>query len=184
MTGKSQEIVKIPAERVAALVGRNGEAKKQIEKAAGVRLKVDEEGEVMIEGDAEKIFFAKDVVRAVGRGFEPRVALKILREGFHFHVINLKEYTNTNNAMRRIKGRIIGEKGRIKDEIENAADSHISIYGHTVGVIGPMDSVQIALEAVGMIINGAMHSTVLNYLAKAKRNLMLLRMKGGRGRYG
>ncbi|MGB9719104.1 MAG: KH domain-containing protein [Candidatus Anstonellales archaeon] len=178
MNEKAQEIVKIPTERVAALIGKNGETKKQVEKAAGVKLRVDKEGEVVIEGDAEKIFFVKDVVRAVGRGFEAMVALKILREGYHFHIINLKDYANTENAMKRIKGRIIGEEGKIKTEIENAADSYISVYGHTVGIIGPMDSIQIAIEAIGMIIDGAMHSTVLNYLAKARRDLMLSRMKG------
>ncbi len=179
MSERVQEIVKIPAERVAALIGKNGEIKKQVEKAAGVKLMVDKEGDVIVEGEAEKIFFAKDVIRAVGRGFEARVALKILKEGYHFHIINLKDYASTENAMKRIKGRIIGEEGRIKTEIENAADSYVSVYGHTVGIIGPIDGIQIATEAIGMIIEGAMHSTVLNYLAKARRDLMLSRMKGG-----
>ncbi|MEM4194702.1 MAG: KH domain-containing protein [Candidatus Anstonellales archaeon] len=178
MSERAQEIIKIPAERVAALIGENERIKKEVEDAAGVRIKANEEGEVMLEGDADKIYFAKDVVRAIGRGFEARVALKILKEGYHFHIINLKEYANSENAMRRIKGRIIGEKGRIKSEIENASDSYISVYGHTVCVIGPVDSIDIATEAISMIIEGAMHSTVLNYLAKARKNLMLSRIRG------
>jgi ribosomal RNA assembly protein len=173
-----EEIVKIPAERVAALLGKNGEMKKQIEKDAGVRLKVDKEGDVIIEGKAENIFFVKDVIRAVGRGFEGRIALKILKEGYNFHLINLREYANTENGIRRIKARIIGKDGRIKSEIENATDSYISLYGHTVGIIGPIDSIEIAIQAINMIIEGAMHSTVLNYLAKERRNLMLSRMRG------
>lgn len=178
MSEETQETVRIPAERVAALIGKNGETKKEVEKAAGVELKVDEEGEVVVKGEAEKVYFAKDVINAIGRGFEARVALKILKEGYHFHLINLKEYANTKNAMKRIKGRIIGEGGRIKSEIENASDSYISVYGHTVGVIGPIDSIGIATEAISMIIEGAMHSTVLNYLAKARKNLLLSRMRG------
>jgi len=175
-----QEVVKIPAERVVALIGKGGETKELVEKEAGVKLTVNNDGEVIIEGEAEKIFFVKDVIRAVGRGFEARIALKILKEGYHFQLINLRECANTENAIRRIKGRIIGENGRIKSEIENATDSYISVYGHTVGIIGPSDSADIVAEAINMIIEGAMHSKVLNYLAKAKRNLMLSRMKGER----
>ncbi len=172
------ELIKIPAERVKVLLGKDGATKRRLEKRCGVSLSVDPEGEVEIDGDPADVFFVRDIVKAIGRGFTPDSALRLLGHDFGLYVIPLKDYISSENALTRVKGRVIGEKGRIKAQIEEATDSYISVYGNTISIISRIDSMEYAKEAVGMLIEGARHTSVLGYLAKAKRELMESRLKG------
>ncbi|MEW5996952.1 MAG: KH domain-containing protein [Candidatus Micrarchaeota archaeon] len=171
------EIIRIPKERVGAL----RLAKQEIEKRYGVEIILGGEGEVELKGESVWTYLAKDVVHAIGRGFEPGEAMKLFRENYSFYLIDLGEHFSTKNALRRVKGRIIGEKGRVKGEIEKATDSSIEVYGHTVGIIAPSDAMEYAKEAIRMIIEGAPHTTVINYLGRIRENLMFSRLKGGKG---
>ncbi len=170
------EIVRIPTERLKALLGEKGETKSLIEKKCNVKLDVDEEGEVRINGDSADIFFAKDVVKAVGRGFEPRDALRIANDSYQFELIDLKDILKNEKAITRIKGRIIGEKGKMKSEIEAATESVIAVYGYTVGIISRLDTMQYAREAVMRLVDGAEHMSVFNYLAKVKKDILVSRL--------
>ena len=123
-------------------------------------------------------FFASDVVKAIGRGFDAREALRLLKDDYSFYLISLKEVAKTDKAKKRLKGRIIGEKGKMKTEIEKAADAKLCIYGSTVGIIAKIDTMEYAKEAVNMLINGAKHTSVLNYLSKARRTIMQERLTG------
>jgi ribosomal RNA assembly protein len=172
------EFVRIPAERVKVLLGRDGSVRKKLEKRCGVELVVDAEGEVEIDGDAADVFFAKDVIKAIGRGFTPESAFKLLGHDYGLYIISLKDLTVSENAMTRLRGRVIGEKGRIKGAIERATDSYLSIYGSTIGIIARIDTMEYAKEAVGMLLDGARHTSVLGYLAKAKREIMESRLRG------
>lgn len=172
------EIIRIPAERVSALVGKEGRTKRAIEERCDVELGIDHEGEIQVKGEPADIFFALEVIKAIGRGFEPRKAFLLLKGDFTFYLVSLREVAPSEKAMIRLKGRVIGEKGRIKEQIENATDSYVCIYGSTIGVIAKIDSMEYAKEAIGMLINGARHSSVLSYLAKAKREIMRQRLAG------
>jgi ribosomal RNA assembly protein len=172
------EFVKIPAERVRVLNGKDGSTKKRIEKKCNVELIIDPEGEVEIEGDPADVFFARDIVKAIGRGFTPESALKLLGHDYGLYIIPLKDHVTSENALARVKGRVIGEKGKIKAQIEEATDSYVSVYGNTIAIISRIDSMEYAKEAIGMLIDGARHTSVLGYLAKAKRELMESRLKG------
>ena len=172
------EILKIPAERVKALSGENGSTKRRVEKKCNVTLVIDSDGEIQIEGDPSDIFFAKDVVKAVGRGFAAEQALRLLDGDFALYIIPLKDITSSDKALVRLKGRVIGENGRIKTRIEEATDSYVSIYGSTISIISRIDSMEYAKEAVRMLLDGARHATVLVYLSKAQRELMERRLKG------
>jgi ribosomal RNA assembly protein len=61
--------IKIPKERVAVLIGKNGETKKELEDYADAKIEVDsKEGDVKIlGGDSLKIYATKEVIRAIGR---------------------------------------------------------------------------------------------------------------------
>ncbi len=172
------EIIRIPKERVGELLGKNGENKKRIEKHYKVKLRVDEEGEVFIEGNGGDTFFAKDVVQAIGRGFPIEDAVKLFKDSYSFYAVDLREHFTSDSAQKRVRGRVIGEKGKIKKEIEDAAVAKISVYGHTVSIIAPYDSIEYAKEAIGKIMAGAPHTTVLNYLHRAKGRLLAERLKG------
>lgn len=172
------ELVKIPTERVKILIGENGSAKKKIETKCNVELIIDPEGEVEIVGDPADVFFVKDIIKAIGRGFGPETALRLLGTDFGLYVISLKDHATSDKAITRLKGRVIGENGRIKGQIEDATDSFISVYGSTISIISRIDSMEYAKEAIGMILDGARHKSVLAYLAKIKREILESRLKG------
>jgi ribosomal RNA assembly protein len=178
MTENVIELIRIPAERVKILVGKEGKTKKRIEQKCKVKLTIDSEGDVHIDGETTEIFFALDVVKAIGRGFEPGDALRLLKDDYGLYVISLKEIAKSDKTMKRLKGRVIGENGKIKTEIEKATDSKLCIYGHTISIIAKIDTIEYAKEAIGMLLNGAKHSRVLSYLAKTKRGVMQDRLRG------
>ena len=172
------EILRIPEERVGELRGEGGKNKEKIEKHYNVKISVKDEGEVTIEGDGADTFFAKDVVKAVGRGFSIDDAVKLFKDDYLFHVIDLRDQLSSDNARKRMKGRVIGEKGKIKKEIESATDASICIYGHTIAIIAPDDTMEFAKEAVFKILDGAPHTTVLNYLRAVREKKLALKLKG------
>ncbi|MFH1784826.1 MAG: KH domain-containing protein [Candidatus Micrarchaeota archaeon] len=172
------EIIKIPHERIRIFLGKDGSIKKRLEKKCKVKFTIDSEGDVQILGDPTDIFFARDIVKAIGRGFTPEEALHLLKHDYGLYLVQLKDYAHTEKAIIRLKGRIIGEKGKIKNQIQDATDSYISIYGNTIGIIAKIDTMEYAKEAVGMLINGARHTSVLGYLAKVKREIWEARLRG------
>jgi len=73
--------VKVPDDRIGVLIGRGGETMREIEERAEVRLDIDSEsGNVRIEkvGDPVKGLKGPDIVKAIGRGFAPEDALRLL----------------------------------------------------------------------------------------------------------
>lgn len=172
------EFVKIPHDRIGVLLGEKGKTKKEIEKECQVTIKIDEDGEVEIEGDTAHSYFAKDVIKAIGRGFSIQEALKIINDNYAFFLIDLDEFTKSEKSITRIKGRVIGEKGRIKKDIESATESFLSIYGDTIGIISKIDTMEYAKEAIYMIIDGSQHSSVINYLAKIRKQILGERLTG------
>ena len=172
------EIVRIPTERIGVLVGEKGATKKVIETKCKVHLTIEEEGDVEIEGDSTETFFAKDVVKAIGRGFTPHEALKLIEQDYNLYIIQLKDLISSDKAITRLKGRVIGEKGRMKSDIESATESYVCIYGNTIGIIARIDTMDKTKEAITMLLDGAPHNVVINYLAKARREIMESRLKG------
>ena len=89
------DYLKIPQNRVGALIGSNGNVKKSIEKATGTILDIDsDEGTVYItpRDDMEDplgVWNANHIVKAVARGFNPEVALKLVSDDIYLEVISL-----------------------------------------------------------------------------------------------
>ena len=119
-----EKLIRIPNDRIAVLIGKSGNVKSKIEKLCHVSLDIDgDTGEVLIksQGDVEKIqpFKSMEIVTAIGRGFSPENALTLLKGENALHVIDLREFAGKSNAnVERIKGRIIGEGGRARQNME------------------------------------------------------------------
>jgi ribosomal RNA assembly protein len=170
--------VRIPKERVGILIGPEGKVKQYIEGKLQVRLEVDSEGSVTIvlsekAPDPSLLLKAKDVVTAVGRGFSPDVAFRLIRnEDDIFDMIDLRLiFGRSESDMKRVKGRIIGANGKTRKLIEELTEANTVVYGHTVGLIGSFEQVDAAHNAVQMIIEGCQHHTVYNYLQKKRTEL-------------
>jgi ribosomal RNA assembly protein len=93
-----QHSIKIPRERIGALIGKRGKVKLQIEKRCGVEIAVDSEtGDTMISGtkpaDQMEAFRAIEVITAISRGFSPERACYLLEdEEIMFQQMDLHDY--------------------------------------------------------------------------------------------
>jgi len=93
-------------------------------------------------------------------------------EDYDLAIIDLEEVVGTSkNAQDRIKGRIIGKEGKSRALIEELTETSISVYGSTVAIIGNVEALPTAREAVAMLIRGSFHKTVYNYLFAYRRQL-------------
>ncbi len=176
---KQSGFVRIPKERVGVLVGPNGKVKQYIEDKLSVKLDVDSEvGDVNITlcekaGDPSVLFRAKDVVSAIGRGFAPEHAFRLIRnEDSVFDVVDLREiFGRSESDIKRVKGRIIGMEGKTRKIIEELSEADIVVYGHTVGIIGTFEQANTARTAIQMLIDGCQHHSVYKYLAKKRHEM-------------
>ncbi len=176
---KPNMFVRIPKERVGVLVGPDGKVKQSIEDKFMVKLDVESEsGGVTVvlsekANDPSLLFRAKDVVTAIGRGFSPEHAFRLLRnDDAIFDLIDFRIiFGRSESDIKRVKGRIIGANGKTRNLIEELTEASVAVYGHTVGFIGTFEQVDTARNAVQMLINGSQHHTVYKYLQRKRSEL-------------
>ena len=135
----NSDIIRIPVERVGALIGKGGETKKEIEKKTGTKIKIDSqegEAEVFSEEINESFFKAKDIVRAIGRGFSPEKAFKLLSRDNFLSIIELADVAGTKKEMEHKRGRVIGTRGKAREEIEEDTGASVSVFGKTIAISG------------------------------------------------
>ncbi len=173
--------VRIPRGRIGVLIGTNGTVRELIEKKLSVNLEIDSQsGDVTIVlnedvNDLSLLFKAKDVVTAIGRGFSPENVFKLIEnEEYILEIIDLREiFGRSESDISRIKGRIIGREGKTRRIIEEMTGAVVSVYGHTVSMIGGIEQVDIAREAVRMLMKGSQHKTVYRFLQRKRHELKM-----------
>ena len=77
-----EKIIRIPKDRIGALIGKSGSAKLKIENSCSVRLEINSEnGEIQIITNTidEKFqpFKAMEIITAIGRGFSTEKAMRL-----------------------------------------------------------------------------------------------------------
>jgi ribosomal RNA assembly protein len=177
--------VRIPKERVGVLVGPEGKVKQRIEEKFMVELKIESgSGGVTImlserARDPSLLFKAKDTVTAIGRGFSPEHAFRLLRnEDEIFDFIDLRlVFGRSESDIKRVKGRVIGANGKTRKLIEELTGASMVVYGHTIGFIGTFERVDIARNAVQMLIDGSQHNTFYRYLQKKRSEFKKQRLE-------
>lgn len=169
--------VRVPAERIGAVIGPDGETKRKIEERAGVRIAIDsQENEVRIDDAAPKDplgpLQAEDVVRAIARGFSPDRAFKLFGDEYYFQLFDMHDYVGKDRKdIQRLASRVIGSEGKTRRIIEDLSGCHVSVYGHTVGIIGDTDGIEVAKSAVDMILSGSEHAAVYRFLENKRREI-------------
>ncbi len=167
--------VKIPQDRIGVLIGEGGETMREIERRAEVRLDIDsEQGAVRIQKVGDPITGLKgpDIVKAIGRGFAPEDALRLLEDDMMmFDVVDIGAASRNKNDLKRHKGRLIGEEGRTRQLMEELTGASVTIYGSTLGVIGGPQQVETVREAAEMILEGAPHGAVYSFLERRRNEL-------------
>lgn len=168
----------ISKERVGVLIGEEGHVKERIERDLKVILNVDSDsGVVTIRAeDADvnplAVLKAKDVVSAIARGFQPERAYRLFDEDMVLDILDLRElFGKSESDIQRVKGRIIGRDGKSRRIIEEVTQADLSIYGHTVSIIGNYDGASLAREGLELLIKGRQHTTVYQYLRNKRREI-------------
>ncbi len=166
--------LKIPQDRVAVLIGKNGEVKKSLEADTKTSINVDsKEGDIFVTGeDALGLYTAREIIRAIGRGFNPDIARLLLKQDYIFESIQLVEFTGkSKNDLLRLKGRVIGKDGKSRRLIEELSETYISVYGKSISIIGTAESSYMAKKAIEALLRGSTHANVYKWLEKKRREL-------------
>jgi len=166
--------LKIPKERVAVLIGKDGTVKKDVEEATKTTLDIEsKEGDVIIKGgDSLGVFVAKGIIKAVGRGFNPEIALLLLKSDYAYENLHLYDYLGRSKSkLLRMKGRVIGSEGKTRKAIEDLTETYICVYGKTIGIIGFSENVALARRAIESLLNGSPHASVYKWLEKKRVEL-------------
>lgn len=176
----TEAFVRIPEERLAVLIGTKGEVKRAIEERSGARLDIDpEDNAVRVSSpptaDPWGALKARDVVLAIGRGFSPDRAFRLFRGEQYVTVLDMKEISGkrTKDAMRRIRARLIGERGRARERVEDLSGCSVSIYGSSVALIGTAEQLERGVRGIRLLLRGSEHSAVFSYLERARERAMI-----------
>lgn len=163
--------LRVPKDRVAVIIGKNGDIKRRIERDTKTELDINSsEGEIRIGGkDALLLYIAREIIRAIARGFNPDIALQLLKQDYGFELINISDFARNQNDYGRLRGRIIGEGGKSRRTIEELTHTNISVYGKTVAIIGPLTNITDARRAVLNLLQGSTHASVYRWLEKKRR---------------
>lgn len=166
-----QDVIRIPKDRIAVLIGKNGAVRHVLSERTGVSVRVDSKtGEVTIEAKDENAihFFAvQNIVKAIARGFSPEHANALLDDDYYLDVIDITDFTGkSEKELNTKKGRIIGLHGDTRKRLEESTNCFISVYGKTVSMIGKPSDMELCRKAIELILNGSSHNTVYRYLGQ------------------
>jgi ribosomal RNA assembly protein len=173
------EYIRIPKERVAVLIGTNGEIKREIELRTGAKIAIDS-GSGEVEVDTSKVFepilslTVMEIIKAIGRGISPDKALRLLQDNVYLRIVDIRDYAGKNkNRIIRMRSRVIGTNGKTRKTIETITGADMSIHGNTIVILGELYEVDIAATAVDMLLNGAEHSSVYKFLEGKRKQLKM-----------
>ena len=178
-----EKLIRIPEDRVGVLIGKSGQTKLKIEQTCSVKLDIDSKnGEVQVLGKVTdkkfQVFKALEIVTAIGRGFSPEKAMRLLKGENTLHVINLRDFGGkSTEQLERFRGRIIGDGGKARINMENLSNSNITVYGKTVSVIGEPTQLKLAVDAIESLLSGSMHGRVYKKIEFARRQEKFARLQ-------
>ena len=163
--------LRVPKERVAVIIGEKGSIRRRIEKETSTKVYVNtsEEYVAISAEDNLNVYLCKDIIKAIARGFNPDIALRLLNEENTFEIVDIKEYSNkSRNKLIRLRSRVIGKDGKARKNIEQMTNTDICVYGKTVGIIGSVGNVLIAKQAITKLLGGSPHSNVYRAIEDRK----------------
>lgn len=169
-------VLRIPADRLGVLIGPGGDTRRLLTQRSGIRIEVDSgQNEVTLyttEPGVDPVMALKlrDIVKAIGRGFSPEHAMRLFSDDCYFELLDFHDYVGKHKGhIRRVTSRLIGSEGKTRRIIEEQTGCDLAIYGHTVGIIGDLEDLGNAKQAVDMILRGAEHASVYRFLENQRR---------------
>lgn len=177
-----KQSVRVSSDRIGALVGKEGKTRQWLEDACKVEVLIDSRtGDTTVTSsdiNDSNPFKAIEIVNAIARGFSQERASRLLNDDVVLSIIDIKSYIGkSHNTLLRIKGRIIGEDGKARRLIEELSKANISVYGHTIAVIGKFDQIRLAEDAIHILVSGGPHKAAYDLLQRHKTAEKVERLK-------
>jgi ribosomal RNA assembly protein len=169
--------LKLPMERVGALIGHSGETKKELEEKSGIKINIDSKtGDVSFDesscADPLMVLKVENIVNAISKGFSPEKAFLLFSDEADFFAFDLRDYAGKREAhIRRLKSRVIGSEGKTKKVLEDLTNSKVSVHGHTVSVISDVTRMNILKKSIDMLLTGSKHATVYRFVEAQMKEL-------------
>ena len=141
---------------------------KELEDKLGVKILI-RGTQVEISGKEEiDEYFASRVLEALDYRFLVDDALFLKDEKYDFKVLHIKDHTNRSD-LDVVKGRIIGLKGKTSKVLSDLTGCELAVRDNEVAIIGPVERVHEAEEAVIALIKGSKQGNVYAHLEKLNR---------------
>lgn len=158
----------IPEEKMEILKNRKFNYLRKLRNFIDVTFSIEDE--IEIEGkNSFEVMHTKEIIKAFSRGFSWDDSLYLVSEEYYLEIIKISDFVGkSKNRLIQMKSRVIGTEGKSKNIIEKYTNSKIAITGKTVSIIGRWNSINIAKNAIEMILNGSKHGTVFKYLEDNK----------------
>ena len=146
-----------------------------MEQLSECKINIDsEEGLIEIgkrnEKDPLKNLQLISAAKAIGRGFNPEKAYKLLEMDYYLEIVDIRDYVGrSKKRLGIIRGRLIGREGKTRHIIEDMTGCDLAIQGHTVSIISDLNGLEAAKVAVSMVLAGSEHGSVYKYLESFRR---------------
>jgi ribosomal RNA assembly protein len=158
--------------------------KSKLENMYGAKLIIDgSTGDIEIKFDPQivdrvSVERLKSMLIAIGHGFSPARAMRLGDDDTYLESIDLHELVGeAPRDLERIKGRIIGERGKAWKTVEQLTGALLSVQGRYVAIIGGPEGLEAAKSAVRMFAEGKQHKTVYGYLENFRKELKRSQME-------
>lgn len=113
-------------------------------------------------------FLAVKAIDALNMGLPLENVISLKDEDFAFEKIPIKSITKRTN-IREVRGRLIGVNRSSLDMIENISDCALCVHDSTVGIIGRLEKLEDARQAIKSLIQGSKHTSVYSKLERRKK---------------
>ncbi len=113
--------VKVPLDRVGVIIGPEGSVKQLIEQKSATTLDIDSKtGSIEIKDTKDPLLAMQtvDVIKAIGRGFNPDKAMRLFDdELLTLEIMDLSQIADTPKELKRLKGSYHRQEWEIKRDI-------------------------------------------------------------------
>jgi ribosomal RNA assembly protein len=153
-------MIKLICEKIARVI----KGRQKLEKELNVRISVRGK-EIEIEGRPEDEYIAEKAMEALDFGFPFSVVMLIKDEDYLFEILNIKNYTKRKD-LEKVRGRIIGKSGGTLRTLSELTKCFFEIRDNRVGIIGDVEHIRYAQDAVIFLLQGSKQANVYNFLEK------------------
>ncbi|HLD76483.1 MAG TPA: KH domain-containing protein [Candidatus Norongarragalinales archaeon] len=164
-------LVTLSRKTINALKKDNGALKKAVSQRCAVKLELEDD-DVIVEGQGGggEEWVAEQVLKAIGFGFEPKIAYKLLEDQYFLDEVDLEAaFRGNEKKMLQYKARVIGQGGMAKKKLQELSGAFLAVSDRQVAIIGEYEEIRSAKEAILRLLEGAEHNGVYAFLEKQRQ---------------